>query len=255
MSQKARAVVVVPIYKPELDHYEFFALKNSLRILAARDVGFAAPRGLDLAFYADNFPGAGFTRFDDEYFASIDGYNRLMTSRAFYEAFAPSHEFMLLLQPDALVFRDDLDDWMQRGVDYVGAPWPDFVMVGLPGESPRFPGQRLAVGVGNGGLSLRRIGACLDALGSFDWVLGVVPMPEDVFFSVVGQLSAGFRIPGQAAAARFAVEFRPLAFLESAEHSPMGFHAWRKFGRDVCPRWMRMAGYRNVTPVRRAPGA
>jgi hypothetical protein len=31
---------------------------------------------------------------------------------------------MLILQPDALIIRDELDLWMERPYDYIGSPWP-----------------------------------------------------------------------------------------------------------------------------------
>jgi hypothetical protein len=50
-------------------------------------------------------------------------YNRLLLDEAFYARFA-DHRFMLILQTDAIVLRDELDMRCAPPFDYVGATWP-----------------------------------------------------------------------------------------------------------------------------------
>jgi hypothetical protein len=244
---RASVAVVVPIYKPTLDRYEFFGLENSVRILSGRHLCFFAPRGLDLRFYVHNFPTAHFVFFEEDHFSSIAGYNRLMTSEAFYEAFVP-FEYLLVLQPDAVVFFDALDEWMARGIDYVGAPWPWWEKVVMPKDSPRLAGQQFVLGVGNGGLSLRRRAGALRAIRECGWVREVLEINEDVLFSLAGQLLQGYVVPGIAEAARFSLELKPEAMLELSGATPMGFHAWRKFGQRLCPEWFKRFGFERMNP-------
>ncbi|MGO9639761.1 MAG: DUF5672 family protein [Candidatus Acidiferrales bacterium] len=95
-------------------------------------------------------------QFPDRYFQSIQSYSRLMVTEEFYRAFT-EYEYILIYQLDCLVFSSDLEAWCHGGWDYIGAPlFKDFL------EDP-------AAGpwvVGNGGLSLRRVGSALDVLTS-----------------------------------------------------------------------------------------
>ena len=158
--------VVVPIYQAQPTELEQFSLRHSLaQLKPGRMVLFAGPEGLDFSWYAANFAGATLIAFGSECFSSIEGYSRLLMSKAFYERFAP-HEFILILQTDAILLRDELDDWITRHFDYVGAPWPDGIkgMVNLGNFANDLGGKTFKVHVGNGGFSLRRNQACIDLL-------------------------------------------------------------------------------------------
>jgi hypothetical protein len=78
----------------------------------------------------------------------VKGYNNLLLSRCFYQAF-DEYEYMLIVQTDALVLSNALEEWCAKQYSYVGAPWFDGY------TTPTRP-LRLS-NVGNGGFSLRRI--------------------------------------------------------------------------------------------------
>ena len=164
--------VVVPIYQPDLPPIEWLALSYSLaRLAPTRAVCFVGPERLDASAYEARFPGRPVLRFADDYFASIQGYNRLLLGREFYARFL-RHEFTLVLQTDALLLRDDLDAWMAQPYDYVGAPWPEGVDIFV--NLDRYAGehgQSVKARVGNGGLSLRRNRACLNLMDEFPQAL------------------------------------------------------------------------------------
>lgn len=223
--------VVIPIYRPELPRDELYALLRSLPLLAGRPVTFIAPQGLDLSWYRRRWPEVGVKTFDDAYFASIRGYNLLLLSADFYREFA-RHEFMLVLQTDALLLSDELDHWAGQPYDYVGAPWPQGIEISV--EVDRFVGgnaQRVRAKVGNGGFSLRRIRKCMALLEEFPQALELFRRSgssEDIFFAVMGLLSADFVLPGEMAAAQFALELQPERYHAIQGRLPMGVHAWRK---------------------------
>jgi len=99
-------------------------------------------------------PGYKIKKFHSEYFRSKKTYNALVLSREFYEQFT-KYEYILIFQPDCLVFRDELLTWCEKGYDYIGAPW--FKRV----ESTRMWWSRSDC-VGNGGFSLRKVSAFLE---------------------------------------------------------------------------------------------
>lgn len=236
-------IVLVPIYKPELDAIEEFSLAWSVGKLPGRDIRFIGPRSLALDWYRARYPAIPFIAYDDECFASIAGYSRLLLSEGFYRQFA-GYEFMLILQTDAIVLRDELDHWRAQPFDYVGAPWPDGVelMVNID----RFAGdkgRRVRAMVGNGGFSLRRIDKCMALLQEFPEAVNYFlrsGSSEDLFFGFMGPLSADFVLPNEITASLFSMELKPsFYYAVNGNRLPMGGHAWPKyepeFWRNLLP--------------------
>lgn len=229
----SKIVVLVPLYKAELDALESYSLGHSLAALSGRDIVFIGPRGLDRSRYSERYPDIPFEDFDDASFASIKGYNRLLMSEAFYRRFA-GYEFMLILQTDAIVLRDELDHWCGQPFDYVGAPWPDGVelMVGID-QFKGDHGRRLRAMVGNGGFSLRRVGKCISLLQEFPEALEYFVSSgssEDLFFSFMGLLSSDFVMPNEITASLFSLELKPsFYYAVNGNRLPMGGHAWWKY--------------------------
>jgi hypothetical protein len=229
----SQLVILIPIYRAHLEPLEQFSLDYSLARIQGRDVRFIAPQNLDTALYERLYPGLGIDRFDDACFASIPGYNRLLMSKAFYQRYL-QHEFMLILQTDAILLRDELDHWCSKPYDYVGAPWPEGLELQI--NLDRFKGEhgvKVQARVGNGGLSLRRNAACLALLDEFPEGLSVfcqTGSSEDLFFSLMGTLSHDFVLPHEMAASRFALELRPEFYVgANGGQPPMGGHAWWRY--------------------------
>ena len=225
--------VVIPIYQRELPALDQLSLDRSLPLLRGRDVCFIAPHGLDAGYYAERYPGVPVVRFPDHYFASVKGYNLLMLSPEFYRQFA-DHRFMLVLQTDAVLLRDDLDHWAAQPFDYVGAPWPDGIEVMV--QVDRFAdghGKKVRAHVGNGGLSLRRIDKCIGLLDEFPQALSLfrhTGSNEDIYFALMGLLSRDFVLPNEIEASTFAMELKPSHYLHANGGCwPMGGHAWWKY--------------------------
>ena len=230
----ADVVVLVPIYKHELDKYELYSLEMSLSSLVGRDIRFIGPGNLERSYYTVRFPSVPFLSFDDASFASIEDYNRLLLSKDFYARFF-EYEFMLVLQTDAVILRDELDFWCGQPFDYVGAPWPDgYELFVNAGRFEGHNGKQVKVQVGNGGLSLRRVRKCHCLLEEFAGdivdVFSRTGSSEDLFFSVMGALSSDFIIPNEITASRFSLELKPSRYLAlNGGKLPMGGHAWWKY--------------------------
>jgi hypothetical protein len=238
----ASCVVLIPIYRRELEPLERFSLDYSLERLQGRDVVFAAPEQLNVSYYCKNYPGVPVLRFADEYFASIKGYNRLLLDPTFYERFDSTHEFMLILQTDAVLLRDELDQWCSLPYDYIGAPWPDGLEVTLNLDC--FAGdlaKKVKVHVGNGGLSLRRNAACAALLREFPQATDMFlrsGSSEDLFFALLGSQSERFVVPNERVASLFALELQPERYLALNQgRPPMGGHAWWRYNQ---PFWVSL---------------
>ena len=240
---KARVVILVPVYKARLAPLEEFSLDVSLNALAGRNVAFIAPNGILRNYYERRYPNIPFIFFEMRYFEDIQGYNKLMLGQDFYERFL-DYEFMLILQTDAVVLRDELDFWMDAPFDYVGAPWPagNELFVNLGRFDGAF-GKSVKVHVGNGGLSLRRTRKCLALLLEFVDATKIflrTGSSEDLFFSFMGVLSEDFILPNEIIASRFSLEVEPRYYIHvNGGRTPMGGHAWWRydleFWRELLP--------------------
>jgi hypothetical protein len=232
-----KLVIIIPIYKEQLDALEHYSLNRSVAVLSAQQhVVFIGSENLPRAYYTEHYPQIPFMAFSESHFSSIANYNRLLLSHYFYKVFI-NYQFLLVLQTDAIILRDECEYWCAQPFDYIGAPWPDgyelFVNAGrFEGEY----GKAVKVFVGNGGLSLRRIDKCLALLDEFKDILDVFERTgssEDLFFSVMGALSNNFIIPNEIIASRFSMELKPSLYLTiNGGHLPMGGHAWWKYEPD-----------------------
>jgi hypothetical protein len=241
----ASVIVLVPVYRAMLEPAEQFALDHSVQQLRGRDVRFIAPQSLDCSYYRQRYSQIALERFNPPCFESIAEYNRLLLNPDFYARYLAA-EFVLILQTDAIVLRDELDVWCQQPFDYVGAPWPAAYEIFV--NTGRFEGdfgKLVRVHVGNGGLSLRRTAACIRLLQEFgverDLFLRT-GSSEDLFFAVMGALSNSFIVPNEITASRFSMEGRPSYYLRvNGGQLPMGAHAWEKNEPDFWRQHMRPA--------------
>ena len=241
MKKNHNCAVLIPIYKSQLDEDELFSVKISLHNLQGHDIYWIAPEGIDLSFYNSNFGLIPVKYFDATYFNNIKGYNKLLTSIFFYEIFV-NYDFCLICQPDAIVLKPELQKWLEKPYDYIGAPWPDGYSLKIHTKKIRIPeGITCTAFVGNGGLSLRRNQACIDLLIEFEDVAEkwrTEGHAEDLFFAFTPTLSENFSIPSLITAAHFSHDINPSYLYKLiGETIPFGTHAWPKYDRQ---HWMNI---------------
>lgn len=156
-----KAIIIIPIYKNSPDEFETISFLQCLKVLHRYKICVVTYDSLDVSYYKNELQNAGvdfaFEFFDKEYFNDIAGYNRLMLSLDFYKRFT-QYEYMLIYQLDAYVFRDELEEWCNKGYDYIGAPW-------FEGFQTYEKGCKLWK-VGNGGFSLRKVQKFVTVLSS-----------------------------------------------------------------------------------------
>lgn len=155
-----RCVVVIPVYRVPTP-MEQCSFVQCLRVLRNYAITIVTHEGVDLERFEEISKAEqkelGVEYFDKHYFAGISGYNALCLSKDFYGRFTDRFEYMLIYQLDAWVFKDELQQWCDREYDYVGSPF--FIS---PDDFKTF--TKNLGGVGNGGLSLRRLQYCIDVL-------------------------------------------------------------------------------------------
>ena len=252
------AVVLIPLYKLALTEAELFSIQLTLRTLKDYPVSIACPDTLknDFAALAQQWdhPNIQVDAFADTYFKGIAGYNDLLKSKFFYQQYA-QYEYMLIAQPDALILSDQLSAWCEKQYSYIGAPFFD----GL--ADPIHPLK--FIGVGNGGISLRRIPDFIEAASHIRYIPNTrapAPSPifnlyelgrfikhrfifccnlwplfprvnEDVFWGIlIPQHFDFFRVASPEEAISFAFDAEP-RFLYEQNHQKLPFacHAWERY--------------------------
>lgn len=257
-----KVVIVIPVYREPLPE-EIISLRRCCEVLNRYTMIIVAPEELSLNLYEDLWQSYGLSyqveRFASSYFENIAGYNRLLLSKEFYLRFQ-AYDYMLIYQPDAYVFDDQLYEWCKKGYDYIGAP-----LVG------KFTDQifdaAMPMRVGNGGLSLRRIKAYTDYFQGkkhvftsqqivrrislwkkpytriFVWLLMMLgwrntpksvvahwQYNEDDFWSgVLDDSNYALSKPSPLEALSFAFERFPNELYNLTKQLPFGCHAWKKY--------------------------
>ncbi len=154
-------VVLVPIYKnfEKLSENEILSLEQLLVVLKNYPIVFIGPERIQydvyLSFCRERGIVVAVELFSNSFFDNVVGYNLLLQEKLFYKRFS-SYQFMLIYQLDAFVFRDELEFWCSKNYDFIGAPW--FKGWDEPSEKAEI------IGVGNGGLSLRKTSMFLKLL-------------------------------------------------------------------------------------------
>lgn len=235
-----RAAIFTPIYKATLEAAEMRSLEQCNRVLASAHPWYLiAPIGLDTRMYTEHFPEARVEFFDASYFLSTQTYNKLMMAEETYSRFA-QFDYLLVYQPDAWVFRDELDTWCAREFSYVGAPWlgRSRVMLGATlsfrlAIRPFLP-WKWGYGVGNGGFSLRHIPTFLRTLREIRDLSTTWHANEDYFWGLlVPELRKDFCVAPWREAVKFSFELEPRRALAINKGAlPFGCHAWAKYAPD-----------------------
>jgi len=231
-----RCAVAIPIYKETLNEIERINLKISLENLKGNKVYWIHSKELNLDYYKNNFKAIDSKLFPEYYFESIETYSQLIVNPDFYREFK-DYSHILICQTDAVVLRPDLQYWIEKEYDYIGAPWPKGWQLKLTTKDVDIDeGITCHAFVGNGGLSLRNIKACIKLIEEFPdihmtWTKS--GHAEDLFFSLVGSISIDFRIPNIRIASLFSHETEPeLLYKLNKNIIPFGVHAHQKYPHE-----------------------
>jgi len=265
--QKQIVNILIPIYKEELSQEEYTSLRQCISVLSGYPITLVCPESLKLDVYFAEYSDFKVETFQDDFFKSLDGYNKLLMSKQFYHRFL-NFRYILIYQLDAYVFRDELEYWCNLNFDYIGAPW--FANTRIPIQD-----QKL-YGVGNGGLSLRKVQSHYNAL-NFYWVhfflkslyesytqylesnlnqfsriklliasyltrvffikkskYLITILSEDQYFClVVPKINLNFKLAPREVGIKFSFEENPdLMFKMNNNELPFGCHAWARYNKE-----------------------
>jgi hypothetical protein len=284
VKSEALVAVVIPIYKDVPTEQEIVSLTQCLKTLSNYPIVFIAPAKLNFKWYSqfcsDYNVKIELLTFENEYFASIEGYNRLMLSAQFYLKFL-SYKYILIYQLDAFVFKDELEYWCKSNYDYIGAPWKELYIVKFIEKYKwksriskisiyklkairnyhilktilYYFGYNKTAAVGNGGFSLRKTRTFYKIATSYkplidEWLVSESrcdepPFNEDVFWCCFPTYFYPlYKLPPVEVASRFALEGSPSEHIDN-DHPvlPFGCHAWNKHDTEFWKGIFRGLGY------------
>ena len=157
-----------------------------------------------------------------------------MLSKNFYERFL-QYTYILIYQPDAFVFSNNLEYFCKLDYDYIGAPW-------LWGEYKFLDTDHTAWYVGNGGLSLRKTEKFLKMIDDQKELIERNIDAEDVFLATMA--NEDFRIAPIDIALQFSFETRVRECFKRNENKlPFGCHAWEKYDLEFWKPYIEAYGY------------
>jgi hypothetical protein len=279
------AIIIIPIYKARFDCFETISLRQGFKVLNNYCFAFILPekfrddqelRTTLNSLGADKL-SACFIYFKDQSFSSLMSYNKLLLTREFYECFA-EYDYMLIYQTDAFVFRDDLQRFMEKEIDYIGAPW-------FEGYNTAHENSKLLEYCGNGGFSLRKIRSFLDVLDNKNkkvesmadiysryenrFVLQKISrfpkicyqylfnntvrkagkikhFLEDVFWAKYApKINPSYKTAGIEDAIKFSFEVNPkVLYFMNSNQLPFGCHAWWRYDLSFWKPHIEAQGYK-----------
>lgn len=249
--------IVIPIYKDLLSKYETISLKQVCKVLHKYPIVFAKPESLNIERVAALAPKATYISFSNEFFNGIKAYNKLMLSTDFYKPFLDS-KYILIYQLDCYVFNDSLEEWCNKGYDYIGAPWIKRAVYDMPvikqymsllralNKLFNKPDRQMLFNkVGNGGLSLRKVEShfnatieCKEIINDFNNKKRFHMYNEDVFWSqlINNYLKTPLSYPSHIEALQFSFDKHPkYCYKLNNNKLPFGCHGWSK--KEMLPFW------------------
>jgi len=255
-AKNKKVAVLVPVYKTSFSTDEKISMHHLRHYLSRYDIYFFVPERIKNKLNAKN---TKIITFPDKYFISTVAYSELLNLKDFYLPFK-NYKYILIYQPDALVFSSNLDKWTQKGYDYIGAPYfrPKIGYLTCAENSP--------ISGGNGGLSLRKVESFIKVIERAEklstrssnktrtrklWFIIAVltnkarrkwleappycyPFNEDGFWSFEApKYYPKFKVAPFKEALKFSFERYPAkSYLLNNKCLPFGTHAWARYDRS-----------------------
>lgn len=244
-----RVAIVCPVYKTEWTKFEEISFKRVLTVMSSYDIYLCCPEGLKAEGLCDKYELKGCAEyFDKRFFKNVNSYSSLLMDSTFYERWRDNYDYILIYQLDCYVFHSDLSRWINEQYDYVGAPW--FEGYTNDNESNKI------IGVGNGGLSLRKLETFFDISKNFSWsdllrqssVFGITRsyykylkhrifkwrLNEDLFWGdIAPRMYDYYKLTSLEDSIAFSFERNPsMLFKKNNNQLPFGCHAFERYDID-----------------------
>ena len=112
-----KVAVMVPLPNARLTEDESISMRHLREYLGDYEKFLLVPEGMNVAI--DGFAVKELGR---EHFGSAANHNRMLYRTDFWEMFS-EFEYVLMYHLDALIFSDQLLEWCEKDLDFVGSPF------------------------------------------------------------------------------------------------------------------------------------
>ena len=256
-----KIIILIIAHNDSLNGNEQKSLRQCSSIFAGYPITLICPQGLDANCYRETMPGVKIDFIDPKWQKNYYNFNRLKIESYLYKRYS-HYEYILFYEPDAWVFRDELDNWIKQGYDNIGGPW-------LSLKTNKFE-----INSGNGGFCLRNVQSALKTLETnkilflpylvwlmakdlqlkyfwkYKWMflrllwpvfqnsrkfIKRFPFYEDKFWAKIAPvINKDFKVCTAKEAIPFAFDAHPeILYQMNGQQLPMGAHGWyRKERRD-----------------------
>jgi hypothetical protein len=143
-----KVAIMVPLPSPVMSADDEVSMRHLRKHLDHYDKFLLVPQGMEL-----RMNGFEVVELDRKHFGSAANHNRMLYRTDFWEKFS-DYEYVLMYHLDALVFSDQLLEWCEQGLDYIGSPFL------ICKDAPWCKVERC----GNGGFALYRVSSILKVL-------------------------------------------------------------------------------------------
>ena len=256
------AVIVVPVHRSQPIPSELIGLRQLGKLMSRRPIIIVSPLTIDTQAYHQLLPHSCDLKVSPQWMQSNRAYNSMMISPLLYKHhLLRGYSHMLLHEPDAVLLKDELAQWIDEPYDFIGSPWTQQ-------DADALAGVALCPGA-NGGLSLTNLEAMRRVTSSWlrwhswkhvfgDLFYGLVERDclkirrgliaaypggllrgayrlyntgWDIFFTyLVPSLLPEFRVAPPNVCVRFGWETGTYACqLYTGGQPPFGLHAWMKY--------------------------
>jgi hypothetical protein len=235
-----RCAVVIPTHKNEFSEIEKFCIRQTYKLLFDNwDVFFIIPKELENKEFI-SFKGVRFIEFPKMNFVGVDNYNKLRLSEDIYKLFL-LYGRILIAEPDAIVIKDEIEQWCGKPYDFIGAPWfesltitPNFLSL------PDFSGIPIKLDVGNGGLCMLNPRAFLFVISKYRSLFIEFAkrtggqLNNEALYSFIGMIDpTSLKLAPRDDAALFSLELFARDAIRTSGKLPMGFHAMYRYDYDL----------------------
>lgn len=261
--------VVIPVHTSSPSEAELISFRQCFNVLSDFDIVVLTTKNVNLSAYGKEGINFNTNLVPNHWLSSIENYNKMKIDIEFYQIFN-KYDFLLTYELDAYVFENQLNNWISKGFDYVGAPFVELI------------DQKLAlISVGNSGFSLRNIQTSLQCLENLQNVrntaslvskfrmrkivkiiayfekyftnrfftkiriisafLPGICIHEDIFWTkYIPKLFGDFKIASVEESLEFSFErFPDLCYKANGNKLPFGCHAWPKHGTEFWQNYIK----------------
>ncbi len=254
-----KVCIIIPVHTSSPTSNELISFKRCFEVLNEFQIFVVTHNEIDLKIYNNFVNSFEIKIVPKKWLSSISEYNKMKINIDFYNLFN-NYVYLLTYELDAYVFTNQLDKWVEKKFDYIGAPF-----VASQNEILNI------TGVGNSGFSLRNIHKCIYILNKLKFYIKIANyidklylsifiktityfekylkiklfyklrlvyaysknnyLHEDIFWSYyIPNLFSDFVIADTKSAIEFAFEKYPKElFSLNNEILPFGCHAWNKY--------------------------